>query len=565
MRGVKARLKRFFFPESGAPLWLKFLPYAVLGIATLVLFILSYATWEYTNSPPFCGTICHTMYPQNTSYLVSPHAKVTCTECHIGRGLLATQASRKIFEIRDVTSTIFKTYEFPITAHQMRPARDTCEKCHDPTTFTDDSLREIQSFNNDKFNTPTSTYLAMHTGGGSERAGLGKGIHWHIENPIYYYTEDVEEQSIPYIRVENPDGTIEEYIDVETGITAESIDETQLKEMDCITCHNRTSHLVPQPEQAVDQAMANGLIDPSIPEFRRQAVELLRAQYSSSDEAIKRIESLEEFYSTYYPDYYQDKQKTIRDSIKAVQTIYTDSVYLEQKSDWNSHPNNIGHKYSPGCFRCHDGKHMNAAGEAIRLECNLCHSIPNVSGAGDFVTDIEISRGPEPESHQNPNWILMHREAFDSPCSNCHTIGDPGGTSNTSFCSNSACHGNVWTFAGFDAPAVRKLLQPQLPAPEPTPTASSTASLTYQDNIETFFIDRCGACHGGANPVMELDLTTYGGTMKGSQNGPVVIPYDPQNSKLVQKQSGEEPHFGQLNPDELALVIEWIDNGALEK
>ena len=30
-------------------------------------------------------------------------------------------------------------------------------------------------------------------------------------------------------------------------------------------------------------------------------------------------------------------------------------------------------------------------------------------------------------------------------------MDDPGGTSNTSFCSNSACHGNVFTYAGFDA------------------------------------------------------------------------------------------------------------------
>lgn len=565
MKGVKARLKGFFFPDSGAPWWIKILPYVVLGFAALLLFVTAGAVWEYTNSSPFCGTVCHTMYPQASSYHASGHSRVACVECHIGRGFLATQATRKLVDLKDVTSTIFKTYEFPIMVSTMRPARDICEKCHSPEQFSDDSLRELKSFTSDKFNTPLSTYLVMHTGGGSKRQGLGKGIHWHVENPIYYYPTDESEQTIPYIRVENPDGTFDEYIDVETGITPESIDKMKLKQMDCITCHNRTSHNVPQPEQSVDQGIANGLIDPSIPEFRRQAVELLRTPYSSSDEAIKRIGSLEEFYSTYYPDYYKDNQQTIQDSIKAVQKIYTDSVFLEQKSDWDTHPNNIGHKYSPGCFRCHDGKHVNAEGEAIRLECNLCHSIPTVSTSGDIVTDIEISRGPEPESHKNPNWILMHREAFDSPCSNCHTTGDPGGTSNTSFCSNSACHGNVWTYAGFDAPAVRKLLQPQLPAPEPTPTPSITSISTYQDSVGILLNSRCGTCHGGANPVMELDLTTYSGTMKGSQNGPVVIPYDSQNSKLVQKQSGDQPHFGQLNPDELELIIEWIENGAVEE
>ncbi len=68
----------------------------------------------------------------------------------------------------------------------------------------------------------------------------------------------------------------------------------------------------------------------------------------------------------------------------------------------STHPNNLGHIDSPGCFRCHDGKHLNPDQEAVRLECNLCHSIPKVAGEQDFVTNIEISRGPEPEVTPQP-------------------------------------------------------------------------------------------------------------------------------------------------------------------
>ena len=46
---------------------------------------------------------------------------------------------------------------------------------------------------------------------------------------------------------------------------------------------------------------------------------------------------------------------------------------------WKSFPNHVGHKDFPGCFRCHDGKHFNEKGEAIRLQCTLCHDIPQVS------------------------------------------------------------------------------------------------------------------------------------------------------------------------------------------
>jgi hypothetical protein len=98
----------------------------------------------------------------------------------------------------------------------------------------------------------------------------------------------------------------------------------------------------------------------------------------------------------------------------------------------------VGHRDTPGCFRCHDGKHLNDKQEAIRLECNLCHSIPVVVGPDKFVANIEISRGPEPESHLNSNWLGLHRNAFDETCAACHTTENAGGTDNSSFCSNSA-------------------------------------------------------------------------------------------------------------------------------
>ena len=63
---------------------------------------------------------------------------------------------------------------------------------------------------------------------------------------------------------------------------------------------------------------------------------------------------------------------------------------------------------------------------------------------------------------------------------------------------------------------------------------------------------------------MGLNLTTYQGAMAGSQNGPVILPGDSGASLLVQKQSGDQPHFGQLTPEDLQLVKQWIDAGAPE-
>ena len=83
--------------------------------------------WEYSNSAEFCGTTCHTMPPEYHSYLESPHSRVPCVDCHIGRDLLIVQFLRKSEHMRLITDTILENYELPIRTHSMRPARETCE------------------------------------------------------------------------------------------------------------------------------------------------------------------------------------------------------------------------------------------------------------------------------------------------------------------------------------------------------------------------------------------------------------------------------------------------------
>jgi hypothetical protein len=69
--------------------------------------------------------------------------------------------------------------------------------------------------------------------------------------------------------------------------------------------------------------------------------------------------------------------------------------------------------------------------------------------------------GEVPESHRSSLWIAEHRFRFDATCDDCHTISDPGGISNSSFCSNSGCHAQEWTYLKIDAPAVLALAMPE--------------------------------------------------------------------------------------------------------
>lgn len=562
MKRLFAALRQFFFPPAQASMLVRVMPYLTLGACTLLVLASGTYAWDYTNSSVFCGTQCHTMPPEYSSYQASPHARVNCVECHIGREFVGNQFVRKAGDLKHIFALAFKKYEFPIMAHEMRPAPEICERCHAPAKFSDDSLREIKQFASDVDNTPTSIYLVLKTGGGSERQGLGKGIHWHIENKVLFYPTDKSEQTIPYVRVYNADGTYTEYVDMQATLPDTATVEAGLVQMDCITCHNRITHKVDTPEDAVDKALAQNLIDATIPEIRAKAVEVLRATYTSNAQALEGIAGLDGFYRVAYPDFYTTQSGKLAGAIKELQSIYGRLVFMEQKSDWNAHPNNVGHKNFPGCFRCHDGEHLNTEQEAIRLECNLCHSIPVVADQQDFVANIEVSRGPEPATHKNANWLVRHRSYFDRTCTTCHTVEDAGGVSNTSFCSNSACHGSAWSYAALDAPSLVELVEAQMPVPTEPPPPPPTDLPNYVTHIQPMLESMCGACHG-ADKSGGLQLTTYAGIMAGSDNGPVIVVGDAEGSRLVQIQS--EGHFSTLSLSELTLLKKWITGGALEK
>ena len=558
LRRIGTAVRNFFFPPPGARRSAMLMGYLTLLLLIFGVFVGGAYAWDYTNSPQFCGTQCHTMPPEFNAYLLSPHARISCTECHIGREFVGNQFLRKAGDARHIIAQAFTTYEFPITAHQMRPAPEICERCHSPEKFSDDSLRTLRHYKTDAENTAYDTYLVMKTGGGSRRQGLGRGIHWHIENKVLYYATDHRDQDIPYIRVYNDDGTYVEYTDIESEVDTSAITEEQLEQMDCITCHNRISHLINTPEKSVEAALQRGVLDVTMPEIRLKAVEALRAPYATTELALNGIAGMESYYRVAHPDYYAANTEKVQAAVKTLQDIYAQSVFPEQKADWNSHANNIGHTDFPGCLRCHDGKHLNEAQEAVRLECNLCHSIPVVAGREDFVSNIEISRGTVPDSHQNPNWITGHRDYFDRTCQRCHTVTDPGGVSDTSFCSNSACHGNVREHAGFDAPGLRELVLAQLPPPEPEVTFGAL-SPTYE-SLQPVFEAECGLCHGTQEASAGLTLTTYAGVNAGGESGDILVPGDPDGSLLIQVQTGD--HFAILNSDVLNVVRQWIADGA---
>jgi cytochrome b subunit of formate dehydrogenase/mono/diheme cytochrome c family protein len=135
-------------------------------------------------------------------------------------------------------------------------------------------------------------------------------------------------------------------------------------------------------------------------------------------------------------------------------------------------------------------------------------------------------------------------------------------------------------FTPTPAPTQTPTLEPtQTPPPTSTPTIAPTSStpeagitaetpvasvaITWDGAIGPMFESRCATCHG-AGAMGGLNLSTYADAMKGGSSGPVIVPGDGENSLLVIKQQAGD-HPGQLTPEEIAQVIEWINAGALEK
>ena len=59
-----------------------------------------------------------------------------------------------------------------------------------------------------------------------------------------------------------------------------------------------------------------------------------------------------------------------------MQQIYERNVFPAMKVKWGTYPDNIGHVFFNGCFRCHDDNHKSADGSVIKQDCETCHAIP---------------------------------------------------------------------------------------------------------------------------------------------------------------------------------------------
>jgi hypothetical protein len=312
------------------------------------------------------------MEPQYAAHQLWPHARVPCVACHVGEGAGALVES-KLAGTRQLLHVLTDRVPTPIppAVEALRPARETCERCHWPEKFHGDKLRSIREYANDEANTESVTALTMHVGGGSRALGVGSGIHWHmnLDNQIEYIATEPGLATIPYVKLTDQSGRVREFV-VE-GTSPEQLAAGTRRRMDCMDCHNRPAHtFFATPERAVDASIAQGRIPGDLPFVRREAVAALGEDYADKAAALAGIaRRLEQFYR----ERGADAVRMAR-AVTATQDLWARNVFPAMGVRFGTYPNQLGHVDAPGCFRCHDDQHKAADGAVIRQDCDLCHS-----------------------------------------------------------------------------------------------------------------------------------------------------------------------------------------------
>ena len=99
-----------------------------------------------------------------------------------------------------------------------------------------------------------------------------------------------------------------------------------------------------------------------------------------------------------------------------------------------------------------------------------------------------------------------------------------------------------------------------------TEITSQGVTVSFATDIQPLLKSRCGNCHGGNKTEEGLNLLSYASLIQGSDNGLVVNAGSADNSLLVEQVVSQEmPKRGpKLTPPQVQLIIDWINQGALD-
>jgi len=399
------------------------------------------AVVHYSETASFCGS-CHTMDPELKAYAISPHKEVTCGECHVEPGV-AGFVKAKANGTKQLMGIITGNYPTPIPPpdHAKLPSvEDSCLECHSMKAITDNGgpvklvLRPRYQLN--EANTRETVAVMLRPAGLGDANGAtgARGIHWHVEQNVTFTSSEEGSQKIDLVEVKAEDGSTRQYIaGTEVGVSTDvqpdidRLKQTQAtRPLDCLGCHNRVGHAIPNTDKAVDEAITSGRISADLPFIKRDSVALLNGNYPSLEAADEAISGLRTSYASEFPLVIKDQSAQVTRAINELKTVYRLIGTPEMKVQASTYPDNMGHQSSPGCFRCHDDSHFlvekgKITNEKIPSTCATCHTFPQVGASAS-----SFPLGAKPADHKDGLYVFDHKDSVKglqpagTSCGTCH-------------------------------------------------------------------------------------------------------------------------------------------------
>ena len=420
---------------------------ALVGGIGAVVTIGGVMSLKYSESAGFCAR-CHTMRPEIKAHELSAHRDVACGECHVKSGIRGWLEA-KMNGAKQTLEIVTGSYPKPIPQPEhdlLPPVKDTCMRCHSLADITKDNgpmkLILRPRYRKDRANTREMVAVVVRPGG-LGNGGITRGAHSHVEQKIEFASRDKHSRKIDWVSVTSKNGRSKEYIssskvrvsaDVRSDIAQLKQTETS-RQMDCIDCHNRVGHDIPSPDQAIDNSIAASKISQGLPDIKREGVIRTSASYPSTEAAARAIAGIRKTYAAKYPLVLKNRGRAVSGAIDELERIYQLSATPEMKVTAKTYLSNLGHRATPGCFRCHDGGHYQVVNgrvtdKTIPWACTTCHTFPQV---GPKVSSVSLLG--EPANHKAGLWVFNHKRKVSSlntpgpTCGACHKA---------SYCEN--CH-----------------------------------------------------------------------------------------------------------------------------
>jgi nitrate/TMAO reductase-like tetraheme cytochrome c subunit len=406
----------------GRGLW--FVP-LVVAAGTFALFSAGAGTvglLEVSESNAFCTQACHmVMGPEGTAYADTAHSRIACVECHVGAGPEGF-LSAKLGGLRQLYAVASGTVSRPIPTpiHAGNITRKRCEGCHLPERDVGYVGRAHAYFHSGADVESNRMVMMVKVGRGPNGLLPGEGVHYHMQiaHKVEFIARDAQRQEIAWVRATDAKGKAREYQLQSKPLSDAERASLPARTMECIDCHSRPAHRFPSATESVNRALEGRLLPRDLPSIKEVAVLALDGGYESTPAALEGIDRhVRESYEREHPELLKERAEAVEASIATLRKIYQRTIFPEMKADWRAHPDNSGHLYSPGCFRCHNDGMVDSEGRSIATDCTTCHAIVAQTTTA-AATTADFEKG-EPFIHP------MDGSAFEQfmPCSDCHTGG----------------------------------------------------------------------------------------------------------------------------------------------